>query len=364
VDRRVARVVGFALAGAGLFSAVTATASATSSGQRHIGIAAQEGRVYTFARGHAGLAAGQAKLKYYGGTGSAKTGVEVHPKVYLVFWGSQWGTPTTSGSDLTFTVDPANAAPYVQDFLRGLFGSKDTWSTSTTQYCQGIAKGSTSCPTSATFVKHATASPLAGVWADGASAAPANATAQQIGQEADAAAVHFGNTTPASNRSVQYVIASATQMHPDNYPAGGWCAWHDFTRAKDVNVVTPRGNVAFTNLPYISDTSVNCGQGFVNTPGLLDGWSIVEGHEYAETVTDIFPQAPVGATDLTSGGWFEPVNGENGDKCAWGTPGTPGGAANITLSTGTFAVQSLWSNNLGTGGGCAIFYQSATNQHG
>ncbi len=311
----------------------------------------------------------QALLKYYGGTtdGTQKIGVEVHPKVYLVFWGAQWGTPSTSGNDLTFTVDPLNAAPYVQDFLRGLYGSADTWSTSTTQYCQGIAKGATTCPSTATFVQHATSSPLAGVWADVGSPAPVEATAQQLGQEADRAAVHFGNTTPASNQSVQYVIASATQMHPDGFdtPSGLWCAWHDFTRAKDVNVVTARGNVAFTNLPYVGDASVNCGQGFVNTPGLLDGFSIVEGHEYAETLTDFFPQSSAGATNLSSGGWFEPTNGENGDKCAWISPGSPGGAANVPFATGTFPVQSLWSNDMNGGkGGCAIYYQSATDQHG
>jgi hypothetical protein len=370
VHHGAARAAGLALAGASVLAAVTTTAStpATGSVSRHVGIAPQVGHVYTYARDHvaapSALAAAQAKLKYYGGTGTPKIGVQVHPKVYLVFWGSQWGTAARSGANLTFTVDPANAAPYLQRFLRGLYGTSDTWSTSTTQYCQGIAKGATSCPSTATFVQHPGATPLAGVWADIGSAAPVNATAQQLGREADRAAVHFGNSTPASNQSVQYVIASATQMHPDNFPAGGWCAWHDFTRANDINVVTARGSIAFTNLPYISDASVNCGQGFVNTPGVLDGWSIVEGHEYTETVTDIFPQAPIGATDLTSGGWFEPVNGENGDKCAWLSPGTAGGAANVTLSTGKFAVQSLWSNNFRTTGGCVIFYQSRTNQHG
>ncbi len=314
-------------------------------------------------------ATSQPLLKYYGGTPDpkVKVGVQVHPKMYLVFWGAQWGTPTTSGNDLTFTVDPLNAAPYVQDFLRGLYGAQDAWSTSTTQYCEGIRAGATSCSTRSRHVQHPTTSPLAGVWADVASPAPVEATALQLGQEADAAAVHFGNTTPASNQSVQYVIASATQMHPDGFdtPSGLWCAWHDFTGAADIGVHTARGNIAFTNLPYVGDASVNCGQAFVNTPGLLDGFSIVEGHEYAETVSDFFPQAPVGASDLTTGGWFEPTNGENGDKCAWITPGTDGGAANITLGTGTFPVQSLWSNNMNHhSGGCAIYYKGATNQHG
>jgi hypothetical protein len=282
----------------------------------------------------------------------------------VVFWGAQWGTAGQSGNDVTLTNDPAGAAPYVQDFLRGLFGSKDTWSTSTTQYCQGVAKNTTTCPSSATFVNHPTASPLAGVWADVGSLAPQQATNKQLGQEADLAAQHFGNTTPASNTSTQYVVVSPTGTNPGGFPAAGFCAWHDFTRGKDIGVVTPRGSLAFTNLPYVTDAGPSCGQGFVNTPGLLDGWSIVEGHEYAETVTDLWPQAPIGSSNLTSGGWFEPTRGENGDKCAWITPGTPGGAADISITTGKFAVQSLWSNSDRSGtGGCVIFYKNASHQH-
>ena len=249
-------------------------------------------------KAHAHLQATQPLLKYYGGTNGV--GVQVNPTVYLVFWGSQWGTVGHSGSDLTFSNDPVGAAPRVQDFLRGLFGAQDTWSTSTTQYCQGVAKGATTCPSTATFVHHPATTPLAGVWADTGALTPVQATNKQLGQEADRAAVHFGNTTPASNKSAQYVIVSPTQTHPGgfNLPQTGWCAWHDFTRGKDIAVTTPRGNIAFTNLPYQTDAGPNCGQGFVNTPGVLDGWTIVEGHEYGETVTDFWPQAPVGSTNV------------------------------------------------------------------
>lgn len=307
----------------------------------------------------------QRLLKYYGGTGGI--GVSVMPKVYLVFWGSQWGTATTSGANLKFANDPDGAAPYLQNFLRGLYGSSDTWSSSTTQYCQGVAKGTTSCPKTATFVTHPATSPLAGVWADTAASTPSQSTAMQLGQEADRAAVHFGNTTPASNTSAQYVIVSPSGTHPNDFdlPGTTWCAWHDFTGAKDVAVITARGNIAFTNLPYVTDAGSNCGAGFVNgASGRLDGWSIIAGHEYAETVTDVFPQAPIGATNLTSGGWFEPLGGENGDKCAWIAPGQSGGVTNIRTATGTFAVQSLWSNNDHSGhGGCVTYYASAANQH-
>jgi len=339
-------------------AAVSVTALGPLTGAHDAGASAPAGASrMVIGTAHARLAAGQPLLKYYGGTNGV--GVQVHPRVYVVFWGSQWGTAGRSGANLTFSNDPVHAAPYLQNFLRGLFGSQDTWSTSTTQYCQGVAKGSTACPLSAVFVNHPSASPLAGVWADVGAAAPLEATNKQIGLEADRAAVHFGNTTAASNTSVQYAIVSPTQTHPGGFglPNNSWCAWHDFTRAKDIAVTTPRGNIAFTNLPYQSDQGPNCGQGFVNTPGLLDGWSIVGGHEYAETVTDFWPQAPVGSSNLTSGGWFEPTFGENGDKCAWITPGTPGGAADIRLSTGTFAVQSLWSNRANSGhGGCVIRY--------
>ena len=45
--------------------------------------------------------------------------------------------------------------------------------------------------------------------------------------------------------------------------------------------------------------------------GTLDGVSIVEGHEYAETITDQNP----------AGGWTDPSGSETGGKCAWITPG-------------------------------------------
>jgi hypothetical protein len=67
--------------------------------------------------------------------------------------------------------------------------------------------------------------------------------------------------------------------------------------------------------------------------------SIVEGHEYAETITDQNP----------AGGWTDTSGEENGDKCAWGTPGTDGGAFNLTTTTGSFAMQTTWAND-GAGG--------------
>src|SRR5262245_49294783 len=83
----------------------------------------------------------------------------------------------------------------------------------------------------------------------------------------------------------------------------------------------------------------SCGQDFVNSNGTLDGVSIVNGHEYAETITDQNP----------AGGWTDSTGAENGDKCAWITPGTAGGSFDLTTGTGTFAVQTTWANG-GSGG--------------
>jgi serine protease len=79
--------------------------------------------------------------------------------------------------------------------------------------------------------------------------------------------------------------------------------------------------------------------------------TIVGGHEYAETLTDEYPP----------GGWLDSSQGENGDKCAWVSSGQ-GASQNITLSTGTFAVQSTWANDFNSGtGGCEISHPIVTD---
>jgi len=214
-----------------------------------------------------------------------------------------------------------------------------------TEYCEGVAAGAHTCPISAHHVGYPTGGALAGVWADGAAPAPASASADDLASEAAAAASHFGNATAAANRNAQYLIVSPTGTTPDrfNTPSGGFCAWHDYTGDPGLAAgATAAVPVAFTNLPYIPDAPADCGANFVNPgpAGALDGVTIVAGHEYAETITDQFP----------TGGWARPYTNslENGDLCAWIKPGTgQGSAQDITLTTGTFAVQSTWANELG-----------------
>jgi hypothetical protein len=312
-------------------------------------------------RGHALQATSTNDLNYGGGISGVgvTTGA---PRVYLVFWGSQWGTQgTNSAGNVTLSGDASGMAPYLEAFLKGLGTNSETWSGVMTQYCQGVATGAQSCPASNTeHVGYPTGGAFAGVWVDESAAAPAAATGHQLGAEAVSAATHFGNTTQASNRNTQYVIVSPHGTDPDNYETGGFCAWHDDTADSTLDgggaVSSPDGILAFTNLPYLPDAGSSCGQNFVNSgsAGTLDGVSIVEGHEYAETITDQYP----------AGGWTDSSGAETGDKCAWISSG-PGASQNIALATGSFAVQSTWANDANSGaGGCEVSHPIVTDPSG
>jgi serine protease len=261
------------------------------------------------------------QLSYHGGTGGI--GVEVHPLVYLVLWGSQWNNN-----------DPTGEAAILEAFYGGVGGS--SWANSVTQYCQGVASGTVSCNGSGTAAGNP--SPIfAGSWHDNANAAPSKPRQSQLAAEAVRAAQHFLNTTASANANVQYVIATA-----HNYSSSGfgssYCAYHSWTSSTV-------GNVAYTNLPYMTDAGASCGANF-NGLGPKAGITIVSGHEMAETMTDQFP----------STGWLDSNGAENADKCAWISSGQ-GAAANVDLSTGKFAVQSLWSNGFNGGsGGCVQAY--------
>ncbi|MEU1629498.1 hypothetical protein ABZ746_30120 [Streptomyces sp. NPDC020096] len=238
---------------------------------------------------------------------SASSGVvSPNPTVYLVFWGSQWSS------------DPAGVAPDLQSMFKGLYGSQDTWGTILSQYCEGVPKGTANCGSNGTHIKHPTSAALAGVWFDNAAAAPSSATAAQIAAEAAKAAGHFNNTTQPPNLNAQYVIVSATGTHPDNFPNSGFCAWHDKTSSS-------YGTLAYTNLPYIPDLGAGACTTFTDGR-MLSGIESTETHEYAETVTDFWPSI----------GW-NGSNGEIGDECQ-------NLDAYVPLSTGTFDLQGLWSN--------------------
>jgi len=275
------------------------------------------------------------KTLYYGGGIDGIGVTSGKEKVYVVFYGSQWGTSSTDANgNLKFSNDTLGAAGRVQQMFKGLGTGSEKWSGVMTQYCDGslVAKGASSCSASAAHVAYPTGGgTLAGVWYDTVSS-PTAATAAQLGSEAVKAAGHFGNTTAASNRYAQYVVFSPKGYNPDSYKTGGFCAWHDYN--KDVGVTSNYGDIAFTNLPYLSDVGASCGAGFVNAGSSLDGYTIVEGHEYAETITDQNP----------AGGWTATSGQENAAECAWISSGQ-GASANVSMGNGSYPMQSSWSND-------------------
>ena len=275
--------------------------------------------------GHSGGGSNSKNLDYHGGSGGI--GVETAPKIYLVLWGAQWNKN-----------DPSGEAAILENFYTGVGGS--SWLNSVTQYCQGVASGTVFCKGAGAAAGNPSgifADTAAYVWSDNATSAPARPTQLQLASEAVNAAKHFGNTTSTSNANVQYVIATASGNNASGFGTQ-YCAWHSSTSSSV-------GNVAYTNLPYITDAGGSCGANF-NGLGPNAGITIVGGHEMAETITDPFPNT----------GWLDSGGEEIGDKCAWITSGQ-GASADISLSTGTFAVQSLWSNAFNSdAGSCVISY--------
>jgi len=177
-------VVSLGVVGAVLAApAVAAAAPKYSNGHayRH-GAVPFRGHQHTVPFNQPGTAAASAKdLSYGGGVDGVgvTTGAE---RVYVVFWGSQWGTQSTNSSGYaTFSGDPKGVAPDLQAFFKGLGTGGETWSGVMTEYCQGVSIGAQICPSSNTsHVAYPTGGALAGVWEDVSSVAPSAATVHQL----------------------------------------------------------------------------------------------------------------------------------------------------------------------------------------
>lgn len=239
--------------------------------------------------------AAASNMNYNGGS------IEQAPAVFLIFWG--W----SGGSN-----DPSGEAAYLQSFFNGVGGS--SWINSQTQYYDNF-RGFITNPTGQ----------LLGVWFDDSTTPPVVIPDADIQAEALNGEAHFGY-----DQDADYIVATPTGHSTSGFGVQ-YCAWH--SSASD-----GFGNpVAYTNFPYQTDAGASCGENFVNpgSAGLLDGVSIVGGHEYAEAMTDPNLDA-----------WYDANGQETGDKCAWSPA-----SADIALSTGSFAVQPLWSNAVS---GCAM----------
>jgi hypothetical protein len=306
------------------FVVSTAAAAAPAPHARQAAVAARPVTTMPVFRGrrssHGGGGGTAGNLYYHGGTSdgtAGSVGVETKPKVYLVFWGSQWNNN-----------DPSGEASLLQSFLGKVGGS--AWNNIVTQYCEGVPSGTFFCNGAGTAAGNPSGV-LAGYWYDNAKAAPSRPKQSQIASEGVAAAAHFGNTSTLVNASVQYVVATATGDSESGFGTR-WCAYHSSTTSS-------YGDVAYTYLPYITDAGASCGANF-NGLGPDAGITIVEGHEFAETETDQFP----------SGGWLDSGGSEIGDKCAWNSA-----TSDQSFGGSSFPVQPLWSNAANGGaGGCAL----------
>ena len=285
------------------------------------------------APGAPALRSGGNQLLYGGGPV-----VNASPKVFLVFWGSQWGTASTVGGYQVYSGDPQGLAQNLQAQMSGLGTDGELWSAVVTQYCQGTIVGAKACPVlpGGQHVAYPSSTVLGGVWEDTSAPAPAAATATQIAQEGADAAVHFSNPVDS-----QYIVVSPTGTDPDGWldPTTGYCAYHDNTQDPFIGGVSGP-DVPYTNLPYVPDVGSACSS--FASPGPLDGADETLSHEYAETLTDPYPAS----------GWTDRSGSEIADKCENLVGGTPGGSVYLTLATGTFAFQGIWANDVGKRGGC------------
>ena len=236
--------------------------------------------------------------------------VQHTPHVYLLFWGPNWQSDPNQEA----------SAAYLEGFFSELGNNQpdDTWSTITSPYAD-----STGVPGFSGLVYE-------GAFND-TSTPPLHASNAQIGAEAD-------NFATAQNitdlNDAQIVVATQSGTCPKGFAGTScptstnpYCAYHNFS------------NEPYINLPYLPDAGANnCGNDSVNPApgGDSDGWSIIGGAAYADTITDPFGNGWFDRGDSVSGG-------EIGNKCL-GLPTGSGGPFDLKLGTGSFAVDSLWSN--------------------
>jgi hypothetical protein len=227
-------------------------------------------------------------LTYHGGP------VQTAPHIYVVYWGSTWNNGTG---------DPNGVRAYYNAFLGVIGGSR--WLNSQTQYTQSNGQ----------HVGNAAGS-FIGSYVDTSSTPPRRPGQSALAAEAAKAAAHFNDYSA----NASYIVATPHGVTPSGFGTQ-YCAYHSSTS-------TSHGTIAWTNEPYIPAAGASCGAGSVNSPGTLDGVSIVGGHEQAETETDPFPNS----------GWLDSSGAETGDKCAW-----------IQLennpNAGGYPTQPLWSNS-------------------
>lgn len=245
---------------------------------------------------------GGGNLLYHGGP------VQEDPEVYVLFWGSWWLStcPAQRGHG---GADEA----YLYRLYSGLGSASDYLSPITSQY-YGPAGSYPVFPTVAgrAFI----------AWNADCANPPSVSTGAQLASEAMSYARYLASEGYPVDGNTQIVVVS-----PSGINAGGgfgaiYCAYHNWAR------YSPGKLISWTNLPYIPDAGWKCGVNRLRNRN--DGWSIVAGHEYAESITDPL----IGF----KGAWYDKWGSEIGDKCIWTKMFV------LRMSTGSFAMQSEWDN--------------------
>jgi hypothetical protein len=218
------------------------------------------------------------------------------PKMYIIFWGFK-----KAG-------DPDKVAKLLESYQKSIGGS--AYNNIYTQY-NGAKKYITN-------PKNQSGS----FWMDDKDAIPTSPTDGQVAAESELGVKHFGY-----NSSGSYVVVTAHDHSTSGFGTD-FCAYHS-------SITDSKGElVSYTNLPYIPDAGQSCGANYQNInppPGETtanEGTSIVEGHEYGESITDPDPFS----------GWTNPSWSEIGDICAW---------TDIQVDPygkKKFVAQPMWSN--------------------
>ena len=271
-------------------------------------------------RGHAQGGNPAARPKRNNNLSSHGGPIERTPKVYISWWGPEWGTGFSTGGYTS-----AQAQTYNTDFFNGVGGT--SWNNVVTQYCQNVPSGTQSCASvsGAVYITNP-AGQFGGAWNDTTSV-PTSPTQSQIASAAVRLMSHFGYNADAT-----YLVYTPHGKSMSGFGTS-WCAWHSSTSSSS-------GTVAYGYIPYLPDAGSSCGTNFINANnsygnGYFDGFSVVAGHEYSEAETDPHPNS----------GWLDRNGAENADKCAWSSS-----SRNITIGSHSYAIQPTWSNAIS---GCA-----------
>jgi hypothetical protein len=114
-----------------------------------------------------------------------------------------------------------------------------------------------------------------------------------------------------------------------------FCAYHG-------NFLSGGVQVIYANMPYVGTDLNACWTGGQSPNNDVDSDAEINvvSHEHMEAVTD-----PI-TTFGNNTGWWEPIGGEIGDKCAWnfGALDEDGGKANMHWGSHYYVVQMEWSN--------------------